>query len=66
MPDYEFRCEPCSVVQVKKFDAEHVPVEAALWCPRCKRSTTFIRIYGFAIPKGENGEGFRSSPVRDL
>lgn len=66
MTDYEFRCEPCSVVMVRNFSPDDVPTQTALWCPRCKKSTTFLRMFGFAIAKGANGEGFRSSSVRDL
>lgn len=66
MPDYEFRCVPCSVIMVNNFSADAVPEEADMWCPRCKKTTNFIRIFGFSIPKGDNGEGFRPSTVRDL
>jgi hypothetical protein len=66
MPDYEFGCEPCSVVQVKWFDAEAVPARAVLWCPRCKRSTEHRRLFSFGIPCGSSGEGLRDGAVRGV
>lgn len=66
MPDYEYRCKPCSVIMVKQYPHDSVPEDDHMWCPRCKKETTFLRMFGFAVPKGASGEGFRSSSVRDL
>jgi hypothetical protein len=61
VPDYEFKCGKCSIVLVQNMLVTEVHEEPVLWCPRCRKTAMFHRIYGFGIPGGGSGERPRSS-----
>ena len=61
MTDYEFRCEACNIVMVKDYHYSGVPRVDLLFCPRCDKKESFVRLFSFGVGGGDNGERPRSS-----